>query len=254
MIVRRILLINIILLFVIAVVSYNFYSEWQEYQDSRPLERIVARVAEQPGGRVLPDDYSGLADDGLQRDFYTIGANDLFHPDRRPPEVDSEAGTGRAEAPQFPKDPEMQGVIESQGERKALITVFDNRNSTTGESRIVGVNDSVQGWTVAEITDTTTRLTWNELSETIDIFGSGSSGQSSSRPSPGSKSAINIVKIGSRQSVVETTSVDTPAAGEGGMRDLRSSPQTRGGSTVGTGRVPSRPSTLPGRRPESSPD
>lgn len=253
MIVRRILLINVILLGVIAVLAYELYSGWRDYENSRPLERIVARVSGQAEGNGLPA-YRELGTSRLQGDFYSVSENDLFHPDRRAPETGDAEGEGRGDAPKFPKDPEMQGVIERQGVKKALLTVFNNRNSTSGESRIVGINDTIQGWTVAEITDTTTRLTWNDLSEVIDIFGSDSDGQAARKPSPGNKSSINIVKIGSRQAVVETTTLEAPGAGDSGLGALNSPPAARGSSSVGTGRFSSRPSALPASRPGSSPD
>ncbi len=253
MIVRRILLINVILLGFIVILAYEFYSGWQDYENSRPLERIVASVSGQAEGVDLPE-YHEIENTRLQSDFYNIAENDLFHPDRRPPETDSEEGTGRADAPKFPKNPEMQGVIESQGQKKALITVFDNKNSTSGESRIVGVNDTIQGWTVAEITDTATTLTWNDLSEVIDIFGADAEGKAARKPSQGSKSSINIVTIGSRQSVVETTTVEPPTSGESGPGVSKLPSASRGSSTVGTGRFSSRPAALPGSRPATIPE
>ena len=251
MIVRRILLINAILLGVIIILSYQLYSGWQVYEDSRPLERIVARVSGQPESVELPE-YHELGTLRQQTDFYNIAENDLFHPDRRPPET-GDGDAGRSDAPKFPKNPEMQGVIESQGEKKALITIYNNKNSTSGESRIVGINDTVQGWTVSEITDTTTSLTWNELSEVIDIFGSDSEAQTARKPAQSGKSSINIVTIGSRQSVVETTTVEPVTPGEPGLGSPKASSTTRGSSTVGSGRFSSRPSALPGR-PGTSPE
>ena len=253
MIVRRILLINVILLGFIVILAYQFYSGWQDYENSRPLERIVASVSGEADGVNLPN-YHEIENTRLQSDFYNIAENDLFHPDRRPPETDSEEGTGRADAPKFPKNPEMQGVIESKGEKKAMITVFDTKNSTSGESRIVGINDMIQGWTVSEITDTATKLTWNNSSEVIDIFGSNTEGQPARKTSQGSKSSINIVTIGSRQSVVDITSAEAPPSGDSGLGASKSSPASRGSSSVGTGRFSSRPSALPGSRPAASPE
>jgi len=255
MIVRRILLINVFLLLVLGVLSYNLYSGWQEYRQSRPLERIVARVAGQTGGSLDLEENRGLGNERLQNDFYAIAANDLFHPDRRPPDEEVEGAGGSSAAPKFPKDPEMQGVIESEGERKALLTVFEDRSSGSGESRIVGVNDTVQGWTVAEITDTITTLTWNEESEVIDIFSSGSGDGSSSRPPQGSKTAVNIIRIGNRQSAVEATRLETPASGDGNLGASKSATSSRrGASVVGTGRFPSRPSVRPGGQTQENPN
>jgi hypothetical protein len=253
MIVRRILFINVILLGVIAVLAYGLYTDWQDYENSRPLERIVARLSGETEGTGLPE-YHELGNSRLQKNFYSVAENDLFHPDRRPRETGDEKGTGKADAPKFPKDPEMQGVIESRGEKKALITVFDNKNSASGESRIVGINETIQGWTVSEITNTTTKLTWNDLSEIIDIFGSDSDGKTARKTSQGKKASINIVKIGSRQAVVDTTTLEAPSAGESGLGSLKSSSPTRVSSSVGSGRFSSRPSASPGSRPGSSPD
>lgn len=259
MVVRRMLLINIVLLLAIVTLSYNLYSDWREFEESRPLARIVARAAGQAGESELPFEYRGLGVDRLQGDFYTITANDLFHPDRRPPEAEAEGGSAREEAPRFPKDPEMQGVIESEGEVKALLTIFGERNTTNGESRIVGINDQVQGWTVTDITDTTTTLTWNDQTQVIDIFGSSSSrSASSSKTSAGSKAAVNIVKIGNRQSAVESTSVEKSSPGgespNSGNRTAASSRRMERTPLVGTGGLPGRPTTMQGSRPDSSPD
>ena len=239
------------LLIAIFILSYQLYSGWQDYENSRPLERIVARSSGQ-GGLA---EYREPRNTRPQNDFFSIAENDLFHPDRHPQSLDDGEGSGGEEAPKFPKDPEMQGVIESEGEKKALITVFDQRNSTTGESRIVGINDTVQGWTVSEITDTTTTLTWNDLSEVIDIFGSSSDGTPPKRPAQGKKSAINIVTIGNRQSVVETTTVEAPGTGDSGLGSLSSSSSSpRGSASLSAGRFSARPTATPGSRPPSNPE
>jgi len=250
MIVRRILFLNIVLLIAVFILSYQLYSGWQDYEDSRPLERIVARSS----GQGTLGDYPAPRNNRLQNNFFSIAENDLFHPDRHPQSLDEGEGDTRADAPKFPKEPEMQGVIESEGERKALITVFDKRNSTNGESRIVGVNDTVQGWTVSEVTDTTTTLTWNDLTEVIDIFGSSSEGGPSKPLNQGKKSAINIVTIGSRQSVVETTTMEAPGTGESGMGSLSSSSSQRRSSVVGSGRFSTRPTATPRSRPSANPE
>lgn len=249
MIVKRILLINIFLLAAMSILSYNLYTDWQEYRQSRPLERIVARVAGQSNdNNIAFDNYPDQEARRLQNDFYTIAANDLFHPDRRPPDEEESGDGGRSAAPQFPKDPEMQGVIESEGEKKALLTVYEDRSNASGESRIVGINDTVQGWTVAEITDTTTTLRWEEETEVIDIFSSGSGEGSPARPPQGSKTAVNIIKIGNRQSAVEATRLETTTPGEGSLGDLKTPTSTRRGSVVGTGRFPSRSTARSGGR------
>jgi len=68
MIVRRILLINVILLGVIALLAYELYSGWQDYDNSRPLERIVTSVSGQAEENGLPD-YRELGNSRLQSDF-----------------------------------------------------------------------------------------------------------------------------------------------------------------------------------------
>jgi len=253
MIVRRILFINVILLFATMVLSYKLYSDWQDYESSRPLERIVARASGQTGPGSLPE-YKAPGNQRLQSDFYSIAGNDLFHPDRRPPEAEGEEGPSKADAPKFPKEPEMQGVIESQGEKKALLTIFGERNDSVGESRIVSLNDTVQGWTVSEITDTTTTLTWNEQSEVIDIFNSSAPSQGARKPAPGNKNALNIIKIGSRQAAVDITSPDASTPGEVSLGTASSPASSRSGASVGAGRFSARPAALPNGRPESKPE
>lgn len=231
---RRILLLNLLLLSLVAVAAYELVQSWQGYEQEQNLARILEQAKAQIG-RTKVSTGAEVTQDPPIHDFFVIGERDLFSPDRRPTPVDADQQAA-PEAPKFPKDPEMMGVSETGGMKRALLTVFDTPRSK-GDSNSYALGDFVQGWAVSDITNTTVTLKWNDQSKVISIFDTDRSGQSAGARPSRKVAAVNIVRIGSQYAAVETTSPDDSASGQGDQSGLQGAgaarqvaPRTRPGA------------------------
>jgi hypothetical protein len=198
---RRLLLINIAILVGIGLLARHVTTNWQSFQTEHDIEKIVERV--QPG-KVIPVDEPSPAEPpqpfGV---FADIPAKDLFAPDRRPqPEGPVVAET----PPPLPRNPSLNGILNNEGKKQALLTVYDAPNNPRGRSRVVSVGDNVQGYTVTEIGDTSMKMRWKEVEIVVDMFD-----DAPKQPSPGPPKTIavvTVVTIGSPAPAVETSSAD----------------------------------------------
>lgn len=208
---RRLLFLNLLLIAGIGLCAQQLLSGWREFQS----EENVGLMVEDARGTIgaQPEGTSDLiGEEALFHDFFVIAERDLFSPERRP-ESEEDEDASDLEPPEFPKRPQMHGATTIDGERKAFLTLFDSAKST-GSSKIVGLGETVQEYTVAEITDTTVTLRWNEHEEVIDIMDS-EPGQPRA-PAAARVAAVNIIRIGSHHAAVETTSPDEAEQAEGG--------------------------------------
>ncbi len=231
---RRILLLNLLLLALVAVAAYELVQSWQGYEQEQNLAKILEQAKSQIG-RTQVSAAGDATQDPPIHDFFVIGERDLFSPDRRPTPVDADQQAA-PEAPKFPKDPEMMGTSEAGGVKRALLTVFDTPRSK-GDSSSYAIVDFVQGWAVSDITNTTVTLKWNDESKVISIFDTDRSGQSAAARPPRKAAAINIVRIGSQYAAVETTSPDDSGSVQGDKSGLQGAgaarqvaPRTRPGA------------------------
>ncbi len=229
---RRILLLNLLLLALVAVAAYELVSSWQSYEQEKNLAQILEQAKAQIG-RVEVSAGSSVTEEPPIHDFFVVGERDLFSPDRRPEAADAEE-VAAPEAPKFPKRPEMMGVSETGGVKKALLTVFDTPKSE-GDSRSYGIGDFVQGWAVSDIANTTVTLKWNDQVEVIDMFDSDRSGRGTRSTSGRKVASVNIVRIGSQYAAVETTSPEQENQDQAGDRP--------GGQNVGRAGQVVRPRT-----------
>ena len=204
---RKILLLNLLILAGILVCTQQLISGWQRFEASQNLDQVMRDLLSKPN--LVTEESSDLvAQAELQHDFLVITDRDLFRPDRRPESVD-EAEAGPETAPEFPKKPKMSGVTERDGQRLALLTIF-NTPKGSGETSEVGLGAVVQGYVVTEITDTTLTLTWNDQNVIVDMLDSEPSPTKKIAP-PGKQAAsLNIIRIGSKVAAVETTSPEAP--------------------------------------------
>jgi hypothetical protein len=78
----------------------------------------------------------------------------------------------------------------------------------------VGLGENVQGYQVAEIGDTTLTLQWNDYREIIDLLDAEPKARIAAAPGRG-RSAVNIIRIGSKAAAVETGNGDRGAEERG---------------------------------------
>ena len=243
---RRILLLNLFLLAMIAIGAYELVQSWKGYEQERNLTQILEQAQSQIGRNPISGEPQ-ISQEVPIHDFFVIGERDLFSPDRQPVAAE-DAEANAPEAPKFPKRPEMRGVSESGGIKRALVTVFDTPKSP-GDSRSYAVGDFLQGWAVSDIANTTVTLKWNDQTEVIDMFDSDSTGRPAPRGGGRKVAAVNVVRIGSQYAAVETTGSDETGLEQGdrgghqtpgaSSRALRSRPGTSQRGTL----VPRRSST-----------
>jgi len=210
---KRILFLNLLILFGILVCAQELISGWQRFESEQNLSQVIGAVSSEQG--VVLEGGATLDRKGeLEHDFFVIAEKNLFRPERRA-EI---AGDGEEEieqAPEFPKRPKMSGVTERGGERVAFLTTYES-NKDAGRTEEVGVGDLVQGYVVTAITDTTLTLTWNDQKTVIDMLDSEPSKPAAKAPVK--VAALNIIRIGSKVAAVESTA---PEAADEESRGLQ---------------------------------
>ena len=190
---RKIFLINLLLVAGIAVAAQQLISRWRSYEQTHTVSQVVGKLGGKPA-QPMTLDLGPEGRESLPGDYMTIAQHNLFSPDRRPEE--EEGGDEESQAPEFPKKPQMNGVTTLGGQLKAMLTVFPSEKGP-GESRMVGIGDSVQGYVVSAITDTTLTLQWNDQSVVIDLFDSQLIPQQASQKRVAR--SVNIITIGSER-------------------------------------------------------
>jgi hypothetical protein len=200
---RKILLINLLLLMGVAGLSYHLVEAWEAFESQRNLAAILASAERQLGPAEEPAVTAAPPEVQLP-DLSVISERDLFRPERRPP-AEVPADTAVVEAPKFPKRPQMQGASEVNGERRALLTIYDTPKSP-GDLRQVAKGDLVQGYTVTDITDTTVVLQWNDVREVIDMFDAEPGAPQPQVQAARKGVSVNIIRVGTKHAAVETSS------------------------------------------------
>lgn len=214
MIRRRILFLNVVLFLLVSLVAYQLVASWESFEDQNDLQQVLRRAQDRVEVENVPS-LELAANTQLEHDFFVVAERDLFSPERRLEESEPDE-VEVVEAPEFPQRPEMLGAATINGRQQAYLTVYSSRSGRNqGESRTVEMGDDVQGYTVADITETTVTLRWNDTVEVIDMMDSEPSQQAA--PAAQTMAAVNIIKIGSRHAAVETTTVSEPGEGEEGQ-------------------------------------
>ncbi|UCF36647.1 MAG: hypothetical protein JSU96_17815 [Acidobacteriota bacterium] len=212
MVARRILFINVLVLLGILVMAWSLVSNWRGFEAEESLEGMVAQVRGTTSAEGMPAIPETGAQDTLFHDFFVIADRNLFSPERRPEADEDQEAEAVEEAPEFPKRPEMNGAATLGGQIRAFMTVFES-SKAQGSPLTVGMGDMVQGYAVAEITESTVTLKWNDSVEVIDMMDATPPQRAGRAPS--NTAAVNIIRIGSRVAAVEATTTE-PGAEEGG--------------------------------------
>lgn len=225
---RRILFINLILLAGLLALSWQLVSNWQEFDAEEKLRVVISENHLERVERVEPVSVADREEEFS--DVMVIAERDLFSPDRRLEIVEGEEDQ-EPKAPEFPKRPQMSGVSEIDGVRKALLTIFASAKGP-GQSRMVTVGEPVQGYVVETIEDTTLTLRWNDQIEVIDMLSSDRDRPSQPSTPARATAAVNIIRVGTKVAAVESTS--TSSDEEGDRRSVQVGTLTTQGQRAGS--------------------
>jgi hypothetical protein len=223
---RRLLLVNILILVGIFLTARHVTDAWRKFEEDKNPQKIL-RQATGDGPREVEIVVPPLPP-GPQPypDFAVISEKDLFSPERRPPPPPSAEQLVVEKPPPLPKPPSLNGVMTNDGKKQALITIYDQPNNNKGQSRVVSVGDSVQGYTVTEIVDTILKMKWKDQEVVLDMFDAAPQQQAAT--AKGRSAAVTVITIGSPTEPVETSTTEAAAAEERrGIEPGGSSPMPR---------------------------
>lgn len=206
---RKFLVINLLILAGVILLSRYLTSEWRSFEAQNNVQRVLDQATKTAGP--APNLESTPQPDSPQPypDFAVIPEKDLFMAERRPPSP--EAAKEEVKAPEFPKPPALNGVLNQDGKTQVLVSIFDTPNAK-GQSRTMSVGDVINGWTIAEIKETSFVLRWNDQEKVIDMFDSAPQ-QGPAAPQTMARQAPTVITIGSSVSAVETVEASAAAGG-----------------------------------------
>jgi len=207
---RRILLLNLFLLAGTMLCAYQIHQSWRSFEETQPVKRMIVTALDD-AGEVHYDSKFVVTSEKLEHDFFEVYERDLFSPLRRP-SSEGEGEEAAEAAPEFPMRPQMNGTSTIGGQLSAFLTVFPSAKAQ-GETKVVSIGDQIQGYQVAEITDTTVSLKWKDVVEVIDM--ADNKPIQTAQKGQRKLAAVNIIRIGSALAVVETnTSEEAKGKGE----------------------------------------
>ena len=211
---RRVVLINLLIFVGVVVFATRFRSAWESFEQGHNLEGII-ESAQQDGGSAGPSPVEPMGQPGPFSEFVVVSQRTLFAENRRSESeeevvVQQDPTVVVEEPPKWAARPMLHGVSAVGGKRQGVVTVFEG-NQKTGELRSVEVGDLVQGYWVDEIGETTMRLRWGDRHEIIDMA-------DATKPAGAGQRAagkVNVIKVGSAPSAVQTTAASTRKKGSG---------------------------------------
>lgn len=208
---RRLLIVNVLILLGIVALAQYVTGAWRTFEETQNLGSLLSVAGsdkvKEVTIKVPPPGEPPLA----YPNFTVIPERDLFMPERRPAPPPEEVKV--EVAPKLAKNPSLNGVLNSGGKKQALVTVFEG-NNPKGTSRVVGVGDDIQGYTVAEIADTTLKMRWKDRDEIlIDMF-DATPQQQAAVAARSASAAVTVITIGSAAAAVETSESTEPPPGE----------------------------------------
>lgn len=197
-------MVNVLLLVGIIVLAKYTSDAWQEFEGTQNVRAVLAGAKRGQPLEVSVKAPSPPEPPLAYPEFTVIPEKDLFMPERRPSEIQTEVVAEKA--PPLPKPPSLNGVLNNDGKKQALITIFEG-NNPKGQSRIVSIGDDVQGYTVTEIAETTMKMQWNDQEVLIDMFAS-SPQQQAAAPAAKKAAAVTVITIGEAAAPVETVTAE----------------------------------------------
>ena len=213
----RIVFINLLLLVGVLFLAWRLQSGGKTFEQTYSLEKMVEAAQAEPVLLTLPD-VLGVEEPQSLPTFLVVSERNLFAEDRRPKSEETEE-TSQAlpqeKPPAWPARPALHGISEVGGQKRAVVTTYDKPNQ--GKLRTVQVGDLVQGFTLAEIQETTIRLQWKDREEILDM---------ADAPLPkiaaackGTKASVTVITVGSSQSAATRKAAAT-RQGKPGSRGL----------------------------------
>ena len=166
---RRLLLINVVMLVGIYLLARHVTASWHDYQAANSVSK-VAKEVKPPGAKETEVTAPAPPEAPLpEAIFAVIPDKDLFSPERRPPPPPEPQK--EEVAPKLARNPSLNGILNNQGKKQALITIYESANAQKGQPRTVGLGDNIQGYTVSDIADTALTMKWKDAEIVIDMFG-----------------------------------------------------------------------------------
>ena len=232
---RKLLLINLILVLLVAALGLQLVWSWQSFEQERNIGRIMAEFRAAPNEGAQPID---AGNHNAYLDYQLISEKNLFSPDRQPPQEEGEEAAEMAPPPLVP-EPILHGTLKIADVQFATVTKFEGtgRRRTQGTKVRVGLGDVVQGYTVSEISRDAMVLKWNDTEVVIEK-------ELNARPENAPRAiarggGVNIIRIGAPVTAVETTTPTTEdETQQEGLTVSRTGPaqSTRGGTSGLAGR------------------
>ena len=223
---RGLLFLNLFLLAGVVLLAQQLRAAWNHFDQSNDLQATALNAADDPSAQ---GDAAAQSAETARSfpEFLIISERNLFSPDRRP-EVVEEAPAEEPRPPPLPKKPELNGVSTIGDLQQAFLTVYEGQSKAQGSPRVVQVGDTVQGYSVRTISETSLTLEWNDHQEVIHLGSSGKPQKSASK----TVAAATVITVGKAGSVVEIASSSEGEKEEGGLEVgvVGSQPGVRGGS------------------------
>lgn len=202
---RKLLLINLILVLLIAALGMQLVWSWQGFDQEKNIGRIMAEFRSTQPEVGEPLDAGGRS---AYLDYQLIAEKNLFSSDRQPPQEEGEEAASAAPPPLVP-EPILHGTLKIGDTQFATVTKYEGtgRRRAQGTKVRVGLGDLVQGYTVSEISRDAMVLKWNDTEVVIE------KGLDARPETPQRQIArgggVNIIRIGAPVTAVEST---TPTA------------------------------------------
>ncbi len=201
---RKLVLANLIILTGILVLAQQMVESWAEFQGTPTVLPLPARELElsPPSQEARP---------ATLPQFLVIAEKNLFTESRGLEPSDGEDAAQRP--PELAVEPKLVSVSSFGGTREAVLEIFEGRRSQNSERRAVKLGDTVQGYQVVEIQDSSLVLGWQSVRHVIPLEPPRSQPRQAARAGK----SVNIITVGSAASAVETT---TPEAAEEEARGI----------------------------------
>jgi len=206
---RKFIAINLLILAGVVLLSRYLTSEWKSFEATNNVQRVLDKAKKNAGSVPELEPLPPPVTPHPYPDFTVIPEKDLFMAERKPPSP--EAPQPVEEAPKFPKPPALNGVLNLNGKTQAMVTIFESPNAK-GQSRTLSVGDAINGWSIAEIKETSLTLRWKDQQKVVDMFDSAPQ-QASAAPQAMARAPVTVITIGSSVAAVETVAASEPAGG-----------------------------------------
>ncbi len=191
----RIVFINLLLLVGVLFLAWRLQAGGKTFEQTYSLEKMVEAAQAEPVLLTLPD-VLGVEEPQSLPTFLVVSERNLFAEDRRSTSEETPQALTQDKPPAWPVRPALHGISEVGGQKRAVVTTYDKPNQ--GKLRTVQVGDLVQGFTVAEIQETTIRLQWKDREEILDM--ADAPPPKTAAAGKGARASVTVITVGSSKS------------------------------------------------------